>query len=91
MKQPSDEQMKAALTQAQQLRDAGQDVNSLGHAFLYLTHRCDYLEKVFQAAERYVTFGQAAAEHTQLVKAIDHAREEEAREREDDSGDLGLG
>lgn len=91
MKRPSDEQMKAARTQAEQLRAAGQDVNSLGHAFLYLLHRCDYLEKVHEAAELYVRFGLAEAEHTRLVKALDEARIEEAREREDDEGDLGLG
>jgi acyl-CoA thioesterase FadM len=83
--------MQAALTQAQQLRDAGQDVNSLGHAFLYLMHRCEYLEKVHQAAELYIRFGLAEVEHTRLVKALDQARTEEAREREEEAGDLGLG
>lgn len=91
MKQPSDEQMAAARNQAEQLRAAGQDVNSLGHAFLYLQHRCAYLEKVHEAAELYIRFGQAEGEHARLVKALDHARAEEAREREGGEGDLGLG
>ena len=91
VKRPSDEQMRAALAQAQQLRDAGQDVNSLGHAFLYLIHRCEYLEKVRDASELYVRFGLAEAEHARLLKALDQVRLEEAREREDDQGDLGLG
>lgn len=91
MKRPSDEQMKAARDQAEQLRAAGQDVNSLGHAFLYLLHRCDYLEAVHEAAERYIRFGQAEGEHARLVKVLDQARVEEAREREDGEGDLGLG
>jgi acyl-CoA thioesterase FadM len=91
MKQPSDEQMKAALIQAEQLRAAGQDVNSLGHAFLYLHHRCQYLEKVREAADLYIRFGQAEAEHTRLLKALDLVRLEEAREREGEEGDLGLG
>jgi hypothetical protein len=91
MKRPSEEQMKAAGGQAEQLRAAGQDVNSLGHAFLYLLHRCEYLEKVHEAAELYVRFGLAEAEHARLIKALDQARLEEAREREDEEGDLGLG
>jgi hypothetical protein len=91
MKRPSEEQMKAAGDQAEQLRAAGQDVNSLGHAFLYLLHRCEYLEKVHEAAELYVRFGLAEAEHARLIKALDQARLEEAREREDEEGDLGLG
>lgn len=91
MKRPSDDQLQAALAQAEQLRDAGQDVNSLGHAFLYLLHRCEYLERVHEAAERYINFGQAEAEHARLVKALEHARAEEAREREQENEDLGLG
>jgi hypothetical protein len=91
MKQPTDEQMKAALIQAEQLRAAGQDVNSLGHVFLYLLHRCEYLEKVREAADLYIRFGLPEVEHTQLLKALDQARLEEAREREGEEGDLGLG
>ncbi len=91
MKRPSDEQMQTALTHARQLRDAGQDVNSLGHAFLYLMHRCEYLQKVQEAAERYVHFGLAEAEHARLIRVLEHAKAEEAREREQEEDDLGLG
>lgn len=91
MKRPSDEQMKDAREQAQQLRAGGQDVNSLGHAFLYLLHRCEYLENVHEAAELYVRFGRAEGEHARLVKALDQARVEEAREGPDGEGGLGPG
>lgn len=91
MKRPSDAQMKDAREQAEQLRAGGQDVNSLGHAFLYLLHRCEYLEKVHEAAELYIRFGLAEGEHARLVKALDQARDEEARERANGEGDLGLG
>lgn len=83
-------QRAAALEAAQGLRDQGADADCLGHVALYLTEREDYLERVRQAAERYIRFGLDETEHDRLLKALDSARMAESREAGDDE-ELGLG
>ncbi|WJW74967.1 hypothetical protein QVG61_10725 [Thiohalobacter sp. IOR34] len=82
---PSNEQMEAALAEAERLREADADPRGVAHMLLYLARRNAALERVCEVAERYVKFGLDENEHRQLLKAL-----EAARETEDDI-DLGLG
>lgn len=90
MNRPSDVQFETALAEARRLREADEDVSSIGHVLLYLAHRGSYLEPVREAAQRYVHFGLGEAEHSRLLKALERADAEEARDG-GDAEDLGLG
>ena len=84
MLKPTDDELHAALAEAERMRDRDDDPHHLAQALHYLDHRSRYLEVVYKAAKKYIKFGQEEEEHAVLVKAIEAARREESRDREDD-------
>ena len=87
---PSEEDLTQALKAAEQLREH-EDLQHLGHALLYLQRRNRLLEEVFEHAMLFVQFGLDEFEHKKLVKAIEAAREQEAKEIDEEYEELGLG
>lgn len=91
MSKPTAEELEIALKQAATMREQGQDPQFMAKALLNLNYRVGYLEKVFHLAEKYILFGQDPNEHKYLLKAIEHAQNEERHiAKKDDEPSLGL-
>lgn len=75
------EQIVIAVTAAEKLRD-GDDLDFVGHYLLALHERSKHLEEVYAHVCHYLHSGQAAREHSMLLKAIEKA-EKAAHPHED--------
>ncbi len=87
---PSAEQMQHALELAEQMREQGKDPDHLSMTLLYLQHKVEVLEQVNSAANEYMRFGQEERQHSRLLRALEHVRQFEERESNQDREDLGL-
>lgn len=87
---PTRDQLHVAIAEAERMREAGEDPNHLASSLLYLNHRRAMLEKVYEAAERYVKFGMDEGEHKTLLKALDEARQAEWKDSGESADELGL-
>ena len=90
MLKPDVDELHAALAEAERMRDRDDDPHHLAKALHYLDHRSRYLEKVFEAAKKYINFGQGEEEHAMLIKAIEVVRSEELQDRDEEDDTLGL-
>lgn len=75
MGKPSPEQIQTALTEAAHLREQGKDDRYLGKTLLNMHYCMGFLEDVLDKADLYLHSGEGALEHTDLVKAIERARD----------------
>ena len=75
MGKPTEEELGAALKEAQRMREQGEDPHHVAKALLNLNYQSSFLRGVLQAAENYLNSGMAEREHTLLVSAIEKARE----------------
>jgi len=75
MGKPTEVELGAALKEAQRMREQGEDPHHVAKALLNLNYQSSFLRGVLQAAENYLNSGMAEREHTQLLKAIEKARE----------------
>lgn len=89
MFKPTKEELARALVVAERIREAGEDPESVSKSLIYMNRRLEMLEKVFEAADKYMHFGQEEHEHAALLKAIKQAKEQEAKDTEEDT-DFGL-
>jgi len=87
---PSANELKKALAAAEVMRESGEDPEYLSKSLLYLFHRVESLEKVFNTASQYMRFGQDEHEHTLLIKALESARELEDAEKMQDKEEFGI-
>lgn len=87
---PTREELARALSLAHTLRDRGRDPEFLGHALLYCEYRIEVLDKVRQAAERYLHSGMAEHEHSDLVRALAAARKAELAASHEEPERFGL-
>jgi CBS domain-containing membrane protein len=67
---PSDEEFAMALAAAETAYVSDRDPRHLGKAFLYLTQRRAYLERMLTLADRFLRAGQDEHHHALLLKAI---------------------
>lgn len=74
MVKPSKKEIEHALAAAEYLRARNNDAHDMAKTLLYFSERNGYLEKVLEAAEIYVRFGQGAINHARLMRAIDAAK-----------------
>ena len=91
MSRPTETEIAAAMAEAQRLRAAGEDSHGLARVLIYLHHRNAYLSSVRDAVEHYLHSGQAEHEHALLVRALERAAAQQAREDDGDGENLGLG
>ena len=75
------EQIEKAIAAAEALR-VGEDPEFVGHYLLALHERSKHLENVYAHVHHYLHSGQAAREHSMLLRAIEKA-EKEAHPHED--------
>jgi hypothetical protein len=90
MHKPTEEELNQALEEAERMREADEDPCYLAKSTQYLNRRVNVLEDVFEAANKYIHFGQEEREHAILLKAIQAAKRQEARETDEEEEDLGL-
>ena len=90
MSKPTDDELQHALTIAAHMREAGQDPHYLAKALLNLNYRFGYLEKVRNAAERYMRFGQGETEHRELLRALEAYRNADERSGGGEHTEFGL-
>ncbi|RMD71933.1 MAG: hypothetical protein D6819_00235 [Gammaproteobacteria bacterium] len=71
--------MKEALEEAERLREQG-DPHHLGSVFLQLYQRQIQLEKVAEAADRFLRFGLDPMLHADLVRALEKLKKMDEEE-----------
>lgn len=72
MGKPTEIELEAALAQASQMREQGNDPHFMAKSLLNMNYRISLLEKVRYYAELYLKTGNGTHEHTMLVKAINN-------------------
>ena len=87
---PSKQELHAALAEAEQIRERGEDPHFLAKSLLYLYQRNEDLEKILVHMERYLEFGLPVDEHTRLEKLIEAAKLRELLAVGEESEKLGL-
>ena len=87
---PSKEELDTALHEAARMREHGEDPCFLAKALLNHNYRIETLEKVLHAAELYLQSGQAGHEHSQLVRAIEVAKNAGANSSDSQTLEHGL-
>ena len=87
---PSTNELEKALAMAEAMRESGEDPDFLSKSIMYLNQRVEVLEKVFDAANHYMRFGQEEREHTVLLQALESARELESFEEKEGKHDFGV-
>ena len=90
MSKPSPEQFEQALQEAERIRESGDDPFYMAKSLQYLHRRVTELEKVFESANRYLRLGLDEQEHAELLKALELAKAQEAKERGEENKGLGL-
>lgn len=91
MSKPTDQELATALELAKRMREQGKDPHFIAKSLLSHHYRLGYLEDVLQIVERYLRSGMAEDEHQRLLKAVEKARQAEARTAKQNSDELGLG
>ncbi len=90
MPKPTPEEMDTALNMAKQMRDKDIDPFYIAKALLNLNYRMEFLQEVLHAADRYVNMGMAERERTQLIRAIEKAKDAEAYTAHSERSSFGL-
>lgn len=87
---PTDAELEMAIVAAERMRETGNDDHHVAKSLLYLYQRLDQVDKVRQAAENYLYFGQEEQQHAELLLAIEAAKKAEARLTGETPEDTGL-
>ncbi|EGW53723.1 hypothetical protein QQ73_16860 [Candidatus Endoriftia persephone str. Guaymas] len=90
MQRPSKDEIKIALRMAEKVREREGVGAPLARYLLYLHHRNERLESIYEHLERYLRFGQPENEHARLICLIEELREESRKETEENGGEFGL-
>lgn len=77
MATPTASELRQALDRALAMRDTGNDPDYLAKSLLNLHYRLLRMERVAEAARRYLNSGQSVTEHRLLMQAVHEAEEEE--------------
>ena len=78
MAKPTDKELDIAIQMAIQMREKNKDPFHLAHCLLNHNFRIKHLEDVLQKADRYFNMGMAERERTQLIRAIEKAKDIES-------------
>lgn len=87
MSAPDKEELKNALSTAQEMRNTNQDPHHVARSLLTLDQRFRAAEHVVEAAKIYLHSGEGGTEHARLVKAIEDFDKTESKVSD---GTLGL-
>ena len=90
MPKPTEEELDAALKMAVQMREKNVDPFFIAKALLSHNYRIHYLEELLRAADRYLNMGMAERERTQLLRAIEKAKDAEFHTAQQERESFGL-
>lgn len=90
MSKPSDKELDEALKMAIQMREKRMDPFFIAKSLLSHNYRLGYLEDVLKAADRYLNMGMAERERTELLKAIEKAKDAESHTAQQERESFGL-
>ncbi len=78
MSKPTEEELKAALKMAAQMRDKKIDPFFIAKSLLSHNYRIKYLEEILQSADRYINRGMSEQEKTRLIRTIEKIKDAES-------------
>ncbi len=78
MSKPTEEELKAALKMAAQMRDKKIDPFFIAKSLLSHNYRIKYLEEILQSADRYINRGMSEQEKTHLIRTIEKIKDAES-------------
>ena len=90
MAKPTDEQLESAIKMAIQMREKRIDPFFVAQTLLSHNYRIKHLEEVLRAADRYLNMGMSERERTNLLKAIEDAKNAESRTANQQRESFGL-
>ena len=90
MAKPSEEELRESIKMAGQMIEKKLDPFGIAKTLLNHNYRIGYLEEVFKAADRYLNMGMSDRERTVLLRAIEKAKESEARTAKENVNSFGL-
>jgi hypothetical protein len=78
MAKPTDKELDIAIQMAIQMREKNKDPFHLAKCLLSHNFRMKHLEEVLKKADRYINMGMAERERTELIRAIEKAKDIES-------------
>ncbi len=78
MSKPTEEELKAALKMAAQMRDKKIDPFFIAKSLLSHNYRIKYLEEILHSADRYINRGMSEQEKTHLIRTIEKIKDAES-------------
>ncbi len=90
MAKPTEKELDNALKMTIQMREKRIDPFFVAKSLLNHNYRIKHLEEVFKAADRYLNMGMSEREKTNLLKAIDKAKDAEAHTSQETRKSFGL-
>jgi hypothetical protein len=78
MAKPTEKELDIAIQMAIQMREKNKDPFHLAQCLLSHNFRMKHLEDVLQKADRYINMGMAEHERSQLIRAIEKAKDIES-------------
>ena len=90
MAKPSDKELDSAIKMAIQMREKRIDPFFVAKTLLSHNYRIKHLEEVLRAADRYMNMGMSERERTQLLRAIDKAKDAESHTAQQERESFGL-
>jgi len=76
---PESDELKSALAASEAMRAEGNDPRHIAKSLRYLYERCEGLEELLQITDRFLRFGMAEHELSEMRRLVNHLRENESR------------
>ena len=90
MAKPSEEELDGAIKMAIQMREKRIDPFFVAKTLLSHNYRIKHLEEVLRAADRYLNMGMSERERTNLLSAINKAKDAESHTAQQEQKSFGL-
>lgn len=90
MAKPTEKELDDAIKMAIQMREKDIDPFFVAKTLLSHNYRIKYMEDVLKAADRYLNMGMAERERTELLRAIDKAKDAEFHTAQQERESFGL-
>jgi len=78
MSKPTDEEIEIALKMSAQMRDRNIDPFFIAKTLLSNNYRIKHLEEILRTADRYINCGMSEQARSQLIRAIEKAKDTES-------------
>ena len=90
MPKPTYEELQTAIQKAIEMREQNDDPFNLAKCLLSHNFRMKHMEDVLKSADRYINMGMSEKERTNLIKAIEKAKNAESYTSQQEQERFGL-